>query len=130
MGIIARVYRSGKSDEHGLMTPDDSTMNGWSRLYDSVCVINADGPFEPDANRPAVKIVRHATMHSLHAISVEDEISGKWTMFGGNFLHGSDSRFGELCRRLLMYDRRGKHYPQYENFYGIGAVSIHDRIEG
>lgn len=126
MGIIANVYRTGHSDENGLMRPSDCTMNGWSSLYDRVCVVNAEGPFEPDLNHPAVIVKRHRTMLSLHVVSVDDMESNRWTMFGGNYLACSDSRFGELCRKLLNEEPGGM---KHNRFFGIGAISIHDRVE-
>ena len=111
MGLTARIYRD-VSDTY------DCTMNGWSVRYTNVCIVNAEGPFEPDDDHPAVLVRKHPRANALHVVSQIDADSGKWTMFGGNFLACSDSRFGELCRRLL----------RDPNAY-IGAVQIHDRIE-
>lgn len=111
MGITAYVYREAGSSH-------DCTMNGWSSRFTKVCVTNAEGPFEPTPDCPAVVLVPHRTLKgAIHAISAIDQASGKWTMFGGNFLASSDSRFWELCERLGA-----------SRFHG--AVSIHDRIEG
>jgi len=118
MGIIASVYRDADQKY-------DCTMNGWSSRFTRCVVVNAEGPFEPTENAPAVKIVRHRTMNTLHAVSVEDIESGKWTMSGGNFIYSCDSRFGELCVRLLK--EGGVSSPLH---FSHGAVSVHDRIEG
>jgi len=113
MGLIAYVYRQADDNY-------DCTMNGWSSRFTRVCVVNAEGPFEPSDDCPAVEVVKHRTMKALHVVSVKDKESGKWTMFGGNYLACSDSRFSELCRKLTG-----------EGAYtGFGAISIHDRIEG
>jgi len=119
MGLIASVYRN--ADDR------DCTLHGWSSKaygFDSVCVVNADGPFEPDEKHPAVLVVRHRTMNTLHAVSKHHLDTGKWTMMGGNFLYTSDSRFGELCRKLLQ--EGGVKSPTHFNY---GAVPIHDRVE-
>lgn len=119
MGIIANVYRTGHSISPDTMQVRDCTLNGWSSLfgYDQVCVVNAEGPFEPSDDYPAVMIVPHRTVKgAIHAVSVEHHEAKKWTMFGGNYLASSDSRFWELCERLGA--------SRYH-----GAVAIHDRVE-
>lgn len=111
MGLPARIYtEAGKGY--------DCTNGGWSSRYLQVCIVNAEGPFEPDDEHPAVLVRKHRTVNALHVVSQEDLDNGKWTMFGGNFLYCSDSRFGELCRRILC-----------DPDAYIGAVQIHDRIE-
>ena len=134
MGIHASIYRSGKLRANpggGLLTPDDCTLNGWSGNYgfDHVCVVNAEGPFEPDAKHPAVLIVRHRqeNFNTLHAVSVAHHEAKKWTMMGGNFLYSSDSRFGELCVRLMAEGRCGIQTNAVH--WSPGAVAIHDRVE-
>lgn len=112
MGLIGYVYRNA-DDAY------DCTKNGWSSHFTRVCIVNAEGPFSPDERHIGVKVVRHRTMKSLHVISLEDEASGKWTMFGGNYMACSDSRFSALCQQLLGESSR----------LGVGAISIHDRIE-
>lgn len=115
MGIIANVYRSDY----------DCTLNGWSSLFNKVTVVNAEGPFDPTDDCPAVMIVRHSTMNSLHAISVADKLNNRQTMMGGNFLHSSDSRFGKLCQKLL---EEGGANP-VRGWIHTGAIAIHDRVE-
>lgn len=46
---------------------------------------------------------------------------------GGNFLHSTDSRFGELCRDLLQQGTPPLSFGGIH--FGYGAVAIHDRIE-
>lgn len=121
MGIIANVYRTGSTRgcDMGLMKVEDCTNNGWSsgHGFDRVCVVNADGPFEPSDDCPAVMIVPHRTVKgAIHAISLHHHETKQWTMFGGNYLASSDSRFWELCERLGA--------SRYH-----GAVAIHDRVE-
>lgn len=123
MGMIANVLRQ-VSTQHadGTATMQDCTNKGWSSRFNQVCVVNVEGPFEPSADCPAVVLRRHPSpsINAVHVVSEEDNVSGRWAMAGGNYLHTSDSRFGRKVRELLNYDE--KQFP--------GPVSIHDRIEG
>ena len=112
MGLMATIYRSADSNY-------DCTNNGWSVNFSRVCIVNAEGPFEPTDDCPGVVVQKHRTMKSIHAVSVADLDRKVWTMFGGNLLHCSDSRFGNLVAELLG--------PDYQ--YAFGAVKIHDRVE-
>jgi hypothetical protein len=47
---------------------------------------------------------------------IPESVKDKGRMFGGNYAAASDSRFSELCEKLLG-----------TSFYG--AVAIHDRVE-
>lgn len=128
MGIGAYILRTGhlSKDQPNTMTFRDCTNNGWSNNYDEVVVVNAEGPFDPTPDRPGVLLVPHRSVISIHAVLVEHaEDNGVWTMAGGNFLTSSDSRFGELCKRLII---EAGMQPTSRHF-GYGAVSIHDRIE-
>lgn len=66
-----------------------------------------EGPFEPNDRFPEVNIVRrniagHDYMHAVPA-SMRD----MQTMFGGNFIWASDSRFGKVSEYPLpLHDRR------------------------
>lgn len=120
MGLIADVYRSvERRNADGSVVQRDCTNGGWSARFHRVCVVNAEGPFAPSDDCPAVLLVKHRTLDAVHAVSVADQNSGVWTMAGGNFLHTSDSRLGELIAKLLGPEHR---------FHG--PVSIHDRVEG
>lgn len=129
MGIIANVYRTGKlTGRHSTWEVRDCTLNGWSSQFDQVCVVNASGPFEPSDSCPGVMVFKHCTVLALHAVLVEHHENKKWTMMGGNFLHSTDSRFGELCRNLLTNSPDPR--ASFGNIhFGYGAVPIHDRIE-
>lgn len=121
MGLIANIYRSGRFNPAGSFLPDDCTLNGWSSRHERVTVVNAAGPFEPTADNPAVLLVQHRTMKNhLFAVSLEHFNSGVWTMMGGNFLHSSDSRFGEAVCNILGVRNHGVY---------SGAIAIHDRVE-
>lgn len=108
MGLIVQVYRSSLGD---------CTNNGLSKFSDELCVVNADGPFQPSAKCPAVIIERHRP-GCLRVVPADNggTVLPGWFMYGGNIAHTSDSRFGELCEKLLGFP-----------FYG--AVMIHDRQE-
>jgi hypothetical protein len=115
MGINISVYR----DADGR----DCSMNGISSRFSRLCVVNADGPFEPKDDCPAVLMQNH--FRGCVRLVPAKLVDGKWVeidgpgvgpMFGGNFGAHSDSRFNELASKLLG-----------QNFYG--AVAIHDRFE-
>lgn len=115
MGLYISVYRD--ADGH------DCTLHGVSSRFKELCLVNADGPFEPREDRPAVLMQNHYRncLRIVPAKKVGDEWvaidgPGIGPMFGGNYGATSDSRFGELCSKLLGQD-----------FYG--AVAIHDRFE-
>ena len=131
MGITANVYRQGRIDADGVFHPTDCTLKGWSgnRGFNEVCVVNAEGPFEPDEKHPAVLIVRHRLpqYNCLHAVLLDHYNDQRHTMFGGNFLYCSDSRFGELCVRLMSAGQCG--IQTHAVHWSVGAIPIHDRIE-
>lgn len=95
----------------------DCSRNGISSRVQTVTIVsddpNAEGQvFEPDADAPAVRVVRRKVFPGeneyVHLVPVE---AGKeWTMHGGTYVYSSDSRFFELV---------GVRYP----------VALHDRIE-
>lgn len=112
MGLIVSVYR----DASGY----DCTLGGVSSKHKDLLVVNVEGPFEPAADLPAVILERHVPgclriVPAVREGSKWVRASG-WWMFGGNFAHTSDSRFGEAARALLGTE-----------FYG--AVAVHDRQE-
>lgn len=112
MGINAYIYKNALGD---------CTSGGFSSKANKVCIINAEGPHEPDKDCPAVILqsgYNGPTTNSIaRAISVDDEKRGGWLMAGGNFIYSSDSRFGDLIKALTGQ----KH---------SAPVSVHDRREG
>jgi len=105
LGLGADVYRSGDYD---------CTNGGLSSAYDRGVItgygINEDSEiFSPDEENPHYVIVRDICCgkERLRAIPADLLESGKWTMFGGNFLYSSDSRFP-----------------------ADAPIKIHDRVEG
>lgn len=117
MGIHVSVYRQvpyGNDFLDGV----DTTLGGESSYSKGFTVVNADGPFEPCDDYPAAELVMAEPIGGrkiLRLIPVSKK--GKWTMFGGNYAGCSDSRFSDLCDKLLG-----------ASFYG--AVAVHDRVEG
>lgn len=108
MGMMISVYRS---------TLGDSTNGGVSSYSGRLCVTNCEGPFEPSEDAPAVKLVMAEPFGGRKILRLIPEcVEGKGTMFGGNYGSTSDSRFSQLCEKLLG----GAFY---------GAVAIHDRVE-
>lgn len=116
MGLIIDVYRSANRN-------GDCTLGGISSRFTSLCVVNADGPFEPNENRPAVILdVREISNQKILRLVPAEKVGDSyepvkaWTTMGGNYGATSDSRFSEKGEELTGH-----------LFYG--AVAIHDRIE-
>mgnify|MGYP000553959729 CR=1 FL=1 len=112
MGMLISVYRNASQD---------TTNNGVSATYDTLCVVNVDGPFNPSDEHPAVHLAREdfsfGSMLRLYP-SNEDGTVSKGGMAGGNYGSTSDSRFSEKCRELSGLP------------FAIGPIAIFDRFEG
>ena len=94
------------------------------------CVVNCDGPFEPDAQTTPIMLIngpgRTDERGVRHVIAVPAERDGdrwvavdnpkRWRMFGGGFVTLGDSR---LCRLVELLG----------GYAGGGAVPLHDRFE-
>lgn len=128
MGIRVSVYRFMFDAQDSMFEPEpdrfgarDCTRDGISSRATHLTVVNADGPFEPYSNAPAVLLVNHYA-DALSLVPAQRNEKSEWEpvpgwhMAGGNYGATSDARFGEACERLT-----GK------GFYG--AVAIHDRKE-
>lgn len=125
MGLHVWTYRSQPSK---WLADNDCTNGGISRDARGLCLVNVEGPFEPDDDFPAAmlvsnnvfgddvgrRLVKVVPAHRLE--SGEYVAEGRWTMFGGNFASTCDSRFREAVEGLL-------------GVFASGAVPIHDRIE-
>jgi hypothetical protein len=115
MGLIAYIMKHKGTD---------CSNGGLSSRHDEVTIVNADGPFDPTEDRPAVILVARAPVGTRQILTAYPAVhqGGKWVkdprwlMMGGTYISCSDSRFGELCNRLGV--------PFY------GAVALHDRYEG
>lgn len=114
MGMLVSVYRN-------VELPVDCSNGGISARHSKLCVVNVEGPFEPDDETPAVLLEPHYP-GILRLVPAVKNDQGRWVvprvwhMFGGNYGSTSDSRFTERCEALLGH-----------KFYG--AVAIHDRVE-
>lgn len=110
MGLFVSVYRSSLSD---------CTNNGISSTAKALCVVNMDGPFEPDIGHPAAILTKGPMGHPIIRPAVLNgdvwEEAPGWWMNGGNIASTSDSRFGQAIRKLGV------------DFYG--GLHIHDRKE-
>lgn len=123
MGIRVEVLRSHR-DQDSWLGDVDCTNGGITNRKNGVhrlTIINADGPFEPDAEAPAAVIAltpyKNAKIVPASDGRVNEAIlKGSCYMFGGNYAACSDSRFNEAIKKLTGQD-----------FYG--AVPIHDRKE-
>lgn len=87
-------------------------------FHNEVTIINAEGPFEPSPEAPAVKIEQGNLPQTVKIVPVdapEGPVNGP--MAGGCFVATHDSRFTEAIVRLT----------NVSHFYG--AVALHDRYE-
>lgn len=119
MGMLAYVHRQVDSQNaDGTAVMQDCTNNGWSSRFNVVCVVNVEGPFDPSDKHPAVKLIDGPGPDPNPIIvSVDDQENNRWTMFGGNFLYSSDTRFGKAVDEII-----GRRIA------GV-AIRIHDRVE-
>jgi len=108
MGLIASVYKDSSSNY-------DCTLNGVTNRFSRVCIVNVDGPFKPRDDCPAVMLEPGYWPGTVMIRPLE--VYGKQSMFGGNFISTSDSRFSRAIEKITGHP-----------FYG--AVPIHDRVEG
>lgn len=109
MGLIINVYRA--------VDWPDCSRNGLSNQFAELTVVNVEGPFEPNAQRPACWLVPGHIPHSAHLVVVDPEGDDKrWFMMGGNYAGTSDSRFNEAVQQLTGARP--------------GVVAVHDRHEG
>jgi len=106
MGLLVNVYKSADGT--------DCSNRGISSRFDTLCVVNVPGPFEPTEKYPAVELEVGAH-NSIHLTPVESINAGEWTMAGGNYAGTCDSRFAEAVESMCGY----RH----------SMISIHDRVE-
>ena len=104
MGLTVNVYKNGY----------DCTLNGISSKCNELCLINVDGPFNPDDDKPAALLVPGNLPNTVKIIPANVNEDKTWVMDGGNFAYSSDARFNNAVEKIAGYR---------------GAVSIHDRIE-
>jgi len=112
MGMIVSVYRDGSDNYDCTNSGMTNNKTGVSKL----CIINADGPFEPTDDAPAA-MIEAGPFRSVRIVP----IAARWVrqgnrMFGGNFAYTSDSRFRRAIEEITGEDC-------------AGPVAIHDRYE-
>lgn len=98
--LPVNVYKSGS----------DATNNGLTSKHDRLLLVfdNVSSPFKTEPDEDYLVMVRKNIGTRIHIIAVPKSIidSGKHSMFGGNFIYTSDSRFPNS-------------YP----------IPVHDRVE-
>jgi hypothetical protein len=99
-GLMVSIYRASRIG--------DCTNGGVSSKYDTAVLIGAEGPFEPSDTTPALYLTSFrgrliATPEPLSGKALSGA-SGKWWMFGGNYVSSSDSRFPNDYP-IPVYDR-------------------------
>ena len=99
-GLLVSVYRSGGSDcTNGGIS---GKVNGGLITGDGVdCKV-----FTPSEENPHYVIIKDNVCgrERIRAVPADLLESGKWTMFGGNFLYTSDSRFPSNAP-IAIHDR-------------------------
>ena len=93
---------------------NDCSNNGVTARFTTLTLTNVDGPFEPNDNAPAAQLERS---RGGHLRIVPDEVRGRMSMMGGNYVTGDD-RLSEAASRLL---------GSAQFFY---PIPVHDRVEG
>ena len=85
----------------------DCTASGISEKHDKLIIVGEgiDEVFEVDENTPAVELVKAEQGGKCLHVKPLDET--RWTMFGGNFIYSSDSRFASLNNGnpIKIFDR-------------------------
>ena len=105
MGITAKIYRTESLA--------GCSNGGISESYNTVTIVNLDGPVEPSPERPAVRLVsrkigRNTYVHIEPFEPVDEGLIGY--MSGGAFIYSHD--------------------PQFKQAAGHDApVPLHDRVE-
>ena len=106
MGLLVDLYRNvdGRDCSNGGIT---------SQEIQGFCLTNVDGPFNPNVEYPAAKLV----VGPFNSIHIKPEAIGDaHSMDGGTFAATSDSRLNDKIEELTGC-----------RFYG--AVAVHDRVE-
>jgi hypothetical protein len=123
MGIIANIYR--------ISNYPDCSNDGISNNFEEVCVVNCNGPFDFNEDRPPVILEKGQSLikgeENVKAYPVDIEHYNETQeirrcekgsyMFGGTYIGCSDSRFCKKVSEIL--GRR---------VYGQ-LIALHDRTE-
>lgn len=111
MGMIVNCYRH--------LPYQDASNGGLSSKHQNFTLVNADGPFEPTQDSPAVIMVKGNLPNTVKIVPAERSGDGwvpvhGWFMFGGTYLAG-DSRVDKLAESLGAPN--------------VGIYAFHDRME-
>tara|TARA_Y100001970_G_scaffold253106_1_gene327531 strand:- start:369 stop:749 length:381 start_codon:yes stop_codon:yes gene_type:complete len=122
MGIIANIYR--------ISNYPDCSNDGISNNFEEVCVVNCNGPFDFNEDRPPVilekgqSLIKGEENVKAYPVDIEHYKETKeirrrkeWHMFGGTYIGCSDGRFGRKISEILG-----------RNVY-TEIVPLHDRTE-
>lgn len=100
MGMLVSFYRDAARS-------CDCSRNGESARFVECCVVNVDGPFEPDEDCPPMMLVDDKPTGKPYPKLVPAELidgawerKSDWVMFGGNYAGTSDSRF---CSAIAVF---------------------------
>lgn len=110
MGITANIYDCHYGRDPLSVFPQETK---------EVVIVNVEGPFEPDEERPAVKLFfrQFGNRKTVHAAPFDEHGNQiDMTMKGYSFIDTSDSRVSRVIEANLGHA-----------FYG--AVALHDRKE-
>ncbi len=116
MGLYVSVFRPAEGY--------DCTLNGISSKSKGLCLVNVDGPFNPDMDHPAAMLVKGNMPGHVKIVPAMPDgnrvghwvARREWCMMGGNYAATSDSRFHRAVEVITGHQ-------------SYGAVPIHDRIE-
>jgi hypothetical protein len=102
-GLTVWVYRShlGDCTNNG----ESSKVNMFTLIGEGIAEI-----FEPSEDAPAMYLETKEYSFGKVTRAIPESKRNKWTMFGGNFIYSSDSRFSEIS--------------------GGAPIKIFDRVEG
>ena len=116
MGLRLHVYRPTHMS--------DCTKGGLTSSANVLVLVNAEGPFEPTEDEPAVRLEWGPGRNNPILVPDGPDYGPdrKWArMFGGNYAGTSDSRFGEAVQKMAT---------QNAGVVGaIGVLPVHDRYE-
>ena len=105
MGITAKIYRTESLA--------GCSNGGISESYNTVTIVNLDGPVEPSPERPAVRLVSR-------------KIGGSTYVHVEPFEPVDEGLIGYMSGGAFVYS----HNPKFKKATGHGApVPLHDRVE-
>ena len=88
-----------------------------------LCIINADGPFEPTNDAPAA-MIEAGPFRSVRIVPTAPRWVGQGNrMFGGNFAYTSDSRFSAAVKEITGADRASRSPSTTVRSLTTGGVS-------